>query len=139
MRVRRWLLVEHEEANGISPSHFLANSHSAVEPGWNGTEDERGKVARNASATVRSPVPDEQIREYGRWKYRFRLQATADVLPLCSRYISPSFYPSLFHSFVLRSRMFSVYTAEELVHARTRLFASRRVSTCTCVCIRVCR
>lgn len=101
----------------------------------------RGKVARNASATVRSPVSDEQIREYGRWKYRFRLQATADVLlispSLFTLYLSPSFYLSLFHSFVLRSQMFSVYIAEKLVHARTRLFASRRVSTCTCVYTRV--
>lgn len=74
---------EHGEATGSIPLS-LSLSHSAVER--DGTvQDERGKVARNASATVRSPVPDEQIREYGRWKYRFRLEATADVL-----LISPS-------------------------------------------------
>jgi len=55
---------EHGEANGIPPVS-LSNSHDAMEQDET-ARDEGGKVARNASATVRSPVPDEQIREYGR-------------------------------------------------------------------------
>lgn len=89
------------EATG-SLSHSLplsfTNSRGAVER--DGTaRDERGKVARNASATVRSPVPDEQIREYGRWKYRFRLEATADVLLIPSS--SFALYLSVFLSLSL--------------------------------------
>lgn len=125
--------------NGIYPPLFLppSISRSAVE--WDETvQDERGKVARNASATVRSPVPDEQIREYGRWKYRFRLEATADVLLISPSsfmlYLSVSLF--LFHSFVLER--FSVYTARRS-YTRARAFSSRTACEHVHMCIYACR
>lgn len=119
---RRWLFGSTERQRDVSLSLSLTLTVQ-----WNGTErdgtarDERGKVARNASATVRSPVPDEQIREYGRWKYRFRLEATADVLLI----LPPSFALYISLSFTLSSyaRMFSVYTARSSC-TRARAFSS---------------
>ena len=63
----RWLFGNTERQTGSLPPHSvsLSNSHDAMEQDET-ARDEGGKVARNASATVRSPVPDEQIWEYGR-------------------------------------------------------------------------
>lgn len=117
--------------------HSPVLSRSAVERDET-VQDERGKVARNASATVRSPVPDEQIREYGRWKYRFRLEATADVLLVSpssfTLYLSVSLFP--FHSFVLRSNVLLLH-CEKIAHARARASSSPGVRARAHVCIRV--
>lgn len=126
--------------NGISPSLFLSLarslSYSAVKQ--DGTvQDERGKVARNASATVRSPVPDEQIREYGRWKYRFRLEATADVLPhlyLFVRVISLGLSLSLSLTLSLKRSPFTLREARTRAHASFRLSACEHVHTCIYAC-----
>lgn len=57
------------EASVVVRKHreaLFSLSRSRGAAGRNGTgRDERGKVARNASATVRSPVADEQIRNMG--------------------------------------------------------------------------
>lgn len=136
---RRWLFGSMERQRDLSPSLSLSLPLPECS-GTGRTKRYRMKGVRwRETLLPRSPVPDEQIREYGRWKYRFRLEATADVLLISPSSFALYLWISLFllHSFVLRSNA-SPFTLRE---DRTRAHAPFRLSACEHVhmCVYACR